>query len=217
MQKLREVSTRCLSVLITMTLICAPAHQVLGQPPAQTEALCGSRNVAESIVACTRTIDLGGQDKDALSIARYNRGNAHAMQGRFNSAIDDYTAAIDLHPAFPGAYNNRGNARAALGAHAQAVEDYSQTLRLAPEHGSARINRAASYMRLQQFEDAIKDLSTVIDQQPNSSGLFYQRGLAYEQINELARAEQDFRKVLSINPSHVPAQAALVRLLTPKD
>lgn len=203
--------------LIVVIASLAVVHQGLAQPSVPGQDRCGSRDATESIAACTRTIDLAGQDKDSLAIARYNRGNAYAAQGRFEMAIGDYTAAIALHPAFPGAYNNRGNARAALGDHAEAVKDYTEVLRLSPSHGSARPNRAASYIVLKRFAEAIRDLSDAIDQQPNSIALFYQRGLAHEGLAEVERAAEDYRRVLALSPSNVAAQAALMRLRERRD
>jgi tetratricopeptide (TPR) repeat protein len=196
----------------TAILVTLAAEPVFGQPSAGAPNRCGSTNTDESIAACTRIIDFDVIDKDALAIARYHRGNAYAAQRRYDRAIEDYTSAIELHPAFPGAFNNRANARAATGAHVEAISDYTKALALDPTHAWALFNRASSFLTLGRFQEAIGDLSRAIELRPDSTIFVYQRGLAYEGADDFVHAREDYERVLILNPDNIDAKWALTRL-----
>jgi tetratricopeptide (TPR) repeat protein len=84
------------------------------------------RAVAEFSVA------LADNSRDALALFR--RGNAYFLQGDYDRAIQDYTAALNLTAV---AYLHRGNAYFNKGEYAAALENYGQLLALIPDDAEA--------------------------------------------------------------------------------
>jgi len=62
------------------------------------------------------------------------RGAAYYEKGEYDSAIADYTKAMELDPNLAEAYGNRGNAYAELDQLEQANKDYDEAIRLDPEN-----------------------------------------------------------------------------------
>lgn len=78
-----------------------------------------------------------GNDKqpsgNALLALNYNgRGNALAAEGKFDLAIADYSAAIEIAPRFADTYANRGLVLLRRGRTSEAERDFEQSLRLDP-------------------------------------------------------------------------------------
>ncbi|MDB9348530.1 tetratricopeptide repeat protein [Nodularia spumigena] len=55
--------------------------------------------------------------------------------GNIQSAIDDYTQAINIDPYFAKAYQNRGIARSALGYKQDAIDDFETAANLSKKSG----------------------------------------------------------------------------------
>lgn len=95
-----------------------------------------------AISGCTAVIRFGREPQNNLSIAFYNRANAHYDKGNFDSAIADYNEAIQQDPGNAWAFSNRGRAFAAKGDSDRAIADYNEAIRLAPNRGITFSNRA---------------------------------------------------------------------------
>ena len=68
--------------------------------------------------------------KELLARSYGNRGNAYASKGEFDTAIKDYTKAIELNPNYAEAYYNRGNAYYKKGEFDTAIKDYTKAIEL---------------------------------------------------------------------------------------
>jgi tetratricopeptide (TPR) repeat protein len=78
-----------------------------------------------------------------------SKGEAYYGDGKYQLAINEYTAAIRLNPSSSGVYNNRGNAYFALGQYQRAIEDYGTAIKLDhyPKHAIYQYNRAKAYIK----------------------------------------------------------------------
>ena len=97
--------------------------------------------------------------------------NQTAQQGYFNSAytkyglgdftgaIQDYSKAIKLDPAYPLAYVNRGLAKDVLGDYTGAIQDCSKAIELNPDHVRAYFNRGLAKDALGDKDGGCLDLS----------------------------------------------------------
>ena len=95
------------------------------------------------------------------------------MKEEYESAIADYTKAIELNPNYAIAYNNRGRAygvksevdssASAKLAVIRAIKDYNPAIGLNPKLAPAYYNRGAAWLRLREWERAKSDLTVARD------------------------------------------------------
>lgn len=69
-------------------------------------------------------------------------------QGRFEEALKDYTAAIQLNPRHCRAFYNRAFSNDRLRRYDAAVSDYTRALEIQPGNATAYHNRASLFERL---------------------------------------------------------------------
>src|SRR3989442_12373691 len=69
---------------------------------------CKQGEPDRKIAACSQIISFGGAI-EGQALAYGYRGSGHAAKGDHNSAIVDYTKAIDLDPKYADAYIARAN------------------------------------------------------------------------------------------------------------
>jgi tetratricopeptide (TPR) repeat protein len=91
--------------------------------------------------------------KMALEVAeRFNN------EGKFDEAIANYTAALEMHPNYLPALFGRGLIYAQTRRDVEAVVDLTNALMLAPDRGILYAPRSLSLMRLGRIPEATRDL-----------------------------------------------------------
>lgn len=86
----------------------------------------------------TKAAAAGGLSRDNLFITYTSRGNAYFNKKNMESAIADYTRAIDIKPNEPDAYYNRCVAFGTNGQRAAAIQDCEKVMELNPNDTDAR-------------------------------------------------------------------------------
>ena len=76
----------------------------------------------QRIEGCSALIQRAPKDATVY----HNRAVAHGLAGDVDSAIADYSKAIEIEPSNASAYDNRGRAYAMKGDHARAAEDQTK-------------------------------------------------------------------------------------------
>jgi tetratricopeptide (TPR) repeat protein len=128
------------------------------------------------------------------------RGNSYARKGQFDSAIADFTKAIELNPQDAIAYNNRGNSYARIEQFNLAIADFTKAIELNPQDAIAYSNRGNSYDSKGQFDSAIADFTKAIELNPQDAIASYNRGNSYARIEQFNLAIADFTKAIELNP-----------------
>ncbi|HOE33131.1 MAG TPA: tetratricopeptide repeat protein [Smithella sp.] len=139
-----------------------------------------------------------------ISMAYFNRGNDRCVQNRYNDAIQDYTAAIDLNPQSLLAYQNRGLAYLISDDFNKALQDYNRYLALRGPYdagGSERDvhlsnvlgNRGVIFSRMNQFEKAIADFNTAVKLNPYNPNNYLNRAFVFYRLGRMEQAAQDVR------------------------
>ena len=119
-------------------------------------------------------------------------GKVNFTNGKFDEAIKDYSAAIDLDKknAYPDAYTNRGNAYLMRGArnpddynkalenYNKAFDDYNMRIDLDP-NAWAYYHRGRAYHGKKDFDRALADYSKAIDLDRNEANFYLFRGSAH--------------------------------------
>ncbi len=87
----------------------------------------------------------------------YILGIACDSGGRYDSALKNYSRAIEKEPNFAAAYNKRGIIRLKKGQGDLAIADHNRAVAIDPNNGEFRFNRGIGYRLTGQFDLAISD------------------------------------------------------------
>ncbi|MFI7635278.1 tetratricopeptide repeat protein [Nonomuraea sp. NPDC049400] len=154
-------------------------------------------------------IDLAGELGDRHPLHRMvllaNRAQLLAALGHVKEALEDYTAAIALDPAFPDYYLERGNLLFKLGRHEEALADFERAIRAGPPLPEAYYNRAELRTVRGDIEEALADLGRVIELDPAYLDAYINRAglLAAADRDEEARADVAAGLVLAPGNPHL--------------
>lgn len=105
------------------------------------------------------------------------KGNDCFDKGKFNTAIDCYTKAIELYHNYKSAYFNRGLAKIERGKNKEALDDFNKALELDSTNAKIYNGKATAEFHLKNFEVAIADYKKAIELNPNEG--IYERNLYY--------------------------------------
>jgi tetratricopeptide (TPR) repeat protein len=137
--------------------------------------------------------------------AFFDRGLLSASGGDFDSAIEDYTAALRVNPNYAAAYNNRGMAYYRKEMTDRAIEDYNAALRINPDYAIAYNNRGMAYYRKGMTDRAIEDYNAALRIDPDYALAYNNRGMAYYRKEMTDRAIEDYNAALRVNPDYALA------------
>lgn len=132
-----------------------------------------------------------------------NQAIASARKGQYESAILDFTRALEKNPAYAEAYFNRALVHAAIGHSTQAVSDLTEAIRQKPDFIEGYTSRGQLYIATGQYDMAIEDFTKAVETDPDSAELYFKRSLAYYVKAEFSKAWADVHKVLELG-SPVP-------------
>jgi tetratricopeptide (TPR) repeat protein len=159
-----------------------------------------SQNVDEKISCYTQAIRLDPNFADAY----YNRGNARAIKGDLDGAIEDLTNAIRLKPDDTDAYGCRGVAYSSKGDYNNAIKDCNEAIRIRPKDANTYNNRGIVNVRKGDLSNAIRDFNEAIRLKPNA-GYYYNRGNARLKQGDLDGAIKDYSEAAHLQPDMVDA------------
>jgi len=147
-------------------------------------------------------------------IAYNNRGVILKEQKQdLIKAMDDYNAAVKLHPEYVGAYYNRGILREQQGDFAEAIADFSIVIRLDPRQAEAYNNRGGLRNSQGDSAGAMEDFNTAIRLAPHSPEAYANRGMVRLAQNDLQGAIQDFAKTLEVASTNWASRAHVENVL----
>ncbi|AFZ48148.1 serine/threonine protein kinase [Cyanobacterium stanieri PCC 7202] len=134
--------------------------------------------------------------------AYYEQGNLYREQENYESAIEQYTLAVEINPDFADAYYNRGLTYADLGLDDQAIADYTRTIEIDPEYLDAYNNRGIIFANLQEYEKAITDYMKVISSDPDYVLAHNNLGVAYDSLGRFRDAIASYTRAIELNPGY---------------
>lgn len=138
------------------------------------------------------------------SKAHFNRGIARYLQGNYEAAITDYTAALVLNPDFADAYYSRGGAYDDQGYLNAAIANYEEALRLSPRRDDIHNDLGAALTACSRYPEAIKAFTNAIllGEDPALRAVaYYNRGNARYRAGSYESAITDLSAALRLNPS----------------
>ena len=99
--------------------------------------------------------------------AYLGRGTAHLKAFNFDSAIADFTRAIELEPNDASAYTNRGSAHYEKGEFAHAIADLNKALEINPKSALAYCNLGWTYEAMGDERKAIAHYRKALEIDPS--------------------------------------------------
>jgi tetratricopeptide (TPR) repeat protein len=145
------------------------------------------------------TDDTGSSSRDAQSYN--NRGIAAAKQNEFETAISEFSRAINRDPTFADSYYNRALVHEALGHIDNAVSDYTKVTEINPMFPESYINRGQIYLARGQYDQAITDFAKVIEIDLKYAEAYFSRSLANFALGDYDKVSDDVRKIESLGYS----------------
>jgi tetratricopeptide (TPR) repeat protein len=142
------------------------------------------RNTAAVIKACTAIIDTV-DDGYVLDAAYLHRGIAYLQKGNFDSAIADFSEAINLNPAYAEAYFRRGTAYQAKGGYDRAIADFDQVIQLDPKDPEAYNGRGEAYRDKGDYDRAIADFDHALEIEPAMGAALSNKARVREKLEKV--------------------------------
>ncbi len=124
--------------------------------------------------------------------------------GEVQSALADYSRAIQLAPEFEAAYEQRARLYLLLEEYENVVRDASRALELDPSRRGAYMWRATAYVSLGRNDEAIADSTQALamEREPLAYALRGQAYLQRAQEGDLPRAVEDESAALALAPEY---------------
>ena len=141
----------------------------------------------------SKAIETDRYESDAL----INRANIYFNRGKYQQAIEDYSACIAIEPKNDKALANRGAAYLALGKNELALADLNRTIELNPSTNNGFKNRAMLYLMTGQYQLSINDYMSHLSIAPDRDGeIWYKIGYSYQQMGQHAKTIDAFTQAL---------------------
>jgi tetratricopeptide (TPR) repeat protein len=183
--------------------------------------------LAVAVALLAVSCDMADLERTALKTAEdyHARGLEYLDNGNYDSAIADFTKAINLDPDYAEAYHSRGRAYNERGRvyadkgdrewweadYERAAVDWAdgtillanQAIQLNPNDADAYCWRGWAYSDKKEYGRAFADFAYAIRLDPNHFYTYYARGLANYDREDYDNAIADFSQAIRIEPSNI--------------
>ena len=136
--------------------------------------------------------------------AHLERGSAHRLSRRFDEALRDLGAAIELGTGGE-AHFRRALTYSELGQYDPAFADYDEAIRQNPDHAQAYLNRGLTALVVGQLDRAAEDAEHALKIDPFLIRARFLRGMAFGKLGRHDLAAPDLDAVIAAEPDNVRA------------
>jgi len=123
-------------------------------------------------------------DAEAAVSEHLRQGNIHFYRKDFDSAIEEYRAALDAWSESPDAHYNLAGAYVEKGWYEEAANEYAETLGLNPNHVYSLYNLGCVHFRQGSYQEAAAQWEQVVKMRPRYLDALYNLALAYEMMED---------------------------------
>jgi predicted TPR repeat methyltransferase len=129
----------------------------------------------------------------------------HCMQGDYARCEEFARKAVELLPAFSGAWSNLGTSLHALGRLAEAEAALREAIQRAPSDAQAYSNLGNVYREMQKTDEAERCYREALRLRPDFPDALTNLGLLMQDRDNLTEAASLHRRALTLEPQHVDA------------
>lgn len=147
------------------------------------------------------------------SVLLYNIAQVYGAIGSIEKAIEYYSAALEMDPAYSEYYNDRGSLYLRLGKLEEAKADYRRAIELSPPYHEVWTNLGQCHRQSGEWLDAVHAFSTAIDLQPANPAALFGRAQALEALGREEEALADYDRVIELRPDRWDARGCRAVLL----
>ena len=158
----------------------------------------------EALALATKYEPILTQDKDLPLIA----GNVHAHKGDPETAVKDFTRALQLDPKIAEGYVNRGFVLNDLHQAKDSLKDFQTALKLDPGFGEAHLGLAFADLQLHRPKSALTQLEAAQKVLGKSRPWHLARAEAFRQEQDFPHAADEYKIALSENPKDLTTELA---------
>ena len=146
-------------------------------------------------------------DVAIASLSYISRGIIKMDNGNSDSALADFSKAIEIFPQFGGGYMYRGRFYEAKGEFAQALKDFDKIVEVGHDTAFGYTERARFHITQRRYDEdfakkALADAKRAIELDPNNVDGHYYLALAYIWIGQPSNATTEITKVIDLDPSN---------------
>ncbi len=143
-------------------------------------------------------------------LAHYNLGNVYRREQRFDEAITQYRAALQIHPDYDWTHNNLGICLAETpeGLPA-AMDEYRAAIRLRAAFAEAHNNLANALTESGRYDEAFIEFRAALAAQPDFIAARYNYALALMKDGRRVEAAVQLREILRERPDLDAARSLL--------
>lgn len=144
-----------------------------------------------------RIVQLFPKDKEA----RFRLGSIYNSLGRFDEAITQFEAALQIDNAYKSVYNLLGYTYSYLGMHEKAVESHRRYLELAPDEPNPHDSIGEIYQQVGLFDEAINEFKEALRLKSDFHYSWEHMGTAYMDLGKYGNALRTFQRYIEVCPS----------------
>lgn len=156
----------------------------------------------------TCLINDGALDEESLAIALEERAEARRQAGRYEEAVRDFSAAIELNPSGTWAISGRGQTYAAMERYAEALGDYDRAIELDATKAGAIALRGETNRLTARYLAALEDFSRALELEPDYTWAVAHRGETNRLSARYEDALADFSRALELDSEYAWAIAS---------
>lgn len=135
----------------------------------------------------------------------HNYAISLAMNGQYESAIDELDTAIELQPKYANSHFNRGELYFEIGQYDSAVENYEQAIQLDAKDPQFYNSRAHSLFMLERYDESIEDYVQATTIAKNDSTFHTDLADAYQYLGRWTEAAASYQAAVGADSKNARA------------
>ena len=175
----------------------------------KAQAALTAKDYKTAIKIFTDIIGSGRLPKNWIAPTYYMRGKAYRSDHKYDLAVTDYQAAVQVDPNLDIAYYEMGAAYQELGNHGKAIESFNRAIALKGDNAGYLYARCVSESWISKFGDAANDCRKASHLKPGDADMLATLGRLYEDQGQKAEAMDTYKAALAINPNQAEAKEGL--------